>query len=269
MSNRPLILVTNDDGIDSPGLRAAAEAVADLGDLLIIAPLYQQSGAGRSYPPITDKTIYPTEILVNKRPFTAYKVDMSPAQTVLAAIVELAPRPISLCISGINYGENIGSGITSSGTVGAAIEAACSGIPALAVSLETPFEFHRNPSSTTDFKVAAHFTRLFAQQTLAKGLPPRVDLLKIDIPASATPQTPWRMASVSRQRYYELKKRQEQAAQPTELEYQAIINHDTLEPESDVSIFAVEKMVAVVPMTVDLTAPVALAQVARFFNGTA
>jgi 5'-nucleotidase len=265
MTTRPLILVTNDDGIDSPGLRAAAGAVADLGDLLIMAPSHQQSGAGRSFLLKADTTIHPLEISLNGHQHPAYKADVSPAQAVLMAVVGLAERPVDLCISGINYGENVGSGITASGTVGAAIEAADSNIPALAISLGTPKELYLSHSQEIDFSVAAHFTRYFAQQTLKQGLPARVDLLKIDVPATATPQTPWRTASVSRQRYFEAVKPRDKE---TRGDYRIYIDHDTLEPDSDIHVFAVEKQVAVVPMTIDLTAPVALESVTRFFNGS-
>jgi 5'-nucleotidase len=264
MTDRPLILITNDDGIQSPGLRAAAQAVADLGDLLIMAPSTQQTGAGRSYPTNIDDTIHSTYITLNGQQHRAYSAKVSPAQAVRLALTDLAERPIDLCISGINYGENIGSGVTISGTVGAAIEAGCSEIPALAVSLETPQEYHRNHSDAIDFSIAAHFTRLFVQKVLKNGLPPHVDLLKIDVPASATLQTGWRMGRVSRNRYYQaVPKQQRQAGEVT---YQINFNLDQVEPDSDVYILAVEKQVAVVPMTIDLTAPVTLSEVSQFLT---
>ncbi len=267
MANRPLILITNDDGIDSPGLRAAAQAMADLGDLLIVAPSKQQTGAGRSYLNTADKTVHPTKLLLGQTYHPAYTANVSPAQAVNLAYLELAQRPINLCVSGINFGENVGSGVTISGTVGAALEAGCSGIPALAVSLETPHEFHMNHSDEIDFSVAAHFTRQFARLVLAGGLPPHVDLLKIDIPDDATPQTGWRMARVSRQRYYHSKPNEHiQRGDVKGFAYHVEIEADTLEPESDIYVFAVERKVAVVPMTIDLTAPVALSEIADFFN---
>jgi 5'-nucleotidase len=268
MTNKPLILVTNDDGIESPGLHAAAGAVADLGDLLIVAPSSQRSGAGRSYPPVRDKAIHPTEIPLNGRHHPAFKADVSPAQAVLLAALELAERPIDLCVSGINYGENLGSAITTSGTVGAAMEAVNFDIPALAISLETPKEFHNTYSQEIDFTAAAHFTHHFAHQTLIRGLPPDVDLLKIDVPATATLQTSWRMASISRQRYWHPVHSQRTGPdEKRSIDYQAVINYDTLEPESDIHIFSVDKLVAVVPMTIDLTARVALSDITSFFNG--
>lgn len=266
MTNRPLILITNDDGINSPGLHAVAEAVVDLGDLLIMAPSTQRTGAGRSYPANVDDTIHTTHIPLSGAEHIAYKADVSPAQAVRLAMIELAERPIDLCISGINFGENIGSGVTISGTVGAAIEAGSSNIPALAMSLETPHEYHLNHSNDIDFSVAAHFTRLFSQEVLNKGLPNQVDLLKVDIPASATAQTEWRIARVSRHRYYQALPRH--LRQPGKANYHVHFDLDMLEPDSDIYVFAVDRLVSVVPMTIDLTAPVVLGDVNQFYNGT-
>lgn len=264
MAHQPLILITNDDGVQSPGLHATIEAVADLGELLIVAPGKQQTGSGRSYWPKTEPTIHTTTLPLNGSRFTAYYADVSPAVAVSVGIMEFAQRPIDLCISGINFGENVGSGVTISGTVGAAIEAGCSNIPALAVSLETPHQYHLNHSSEVDFSAAAHFTRYFAQRVLQKGLPDGVDLLKIDVPASATADTAWKMAKVSRQRYYEPIPKHLRSENG--LPYGVNFNSDTLEPDSDVYVFAVDKLVAVVPMTIDLTAPVTLPDVADFLN---
>lgn len=268
MPNRPLILLTNDDGVESPGLRAAAQAVAGLGDLLIVAPSTQRSGTGRGHLPVLDHAIYTTQILLNDNYHIAYKAEVTPAQAVMIGVIELAERPIDLCISGVNYGENIGTSVTISGTIGAAIEAATFNIPTLAVSIETAKEYHRNHSEEVDFSVAMHFTRYFAQQTLAKGLPQDVDILKIDIPDSATPDTPWRAATVSRQRYYDpVPSGRKQLEEQKMMDYQVQINYDTLEPDSDIHIFYVERLVAVSPMKIDLTAPVPLDNISRFFNG--
>ncbi len=267
MSDRPLILITNDDGITSPGLHALARAVADLGDLLIVAPSSQQTSAGRSYPPVVDRALHPTEIPLGKTTHPAYKADVSPAQAVLVAVLDLAPRPVNLCLSGINYGENLGTGVTISGTVGAAIEAACFGIPALALSLETPMEFHFNHGAEIDFGVAGHFARSFARQVLDKGLPPGVDLLKIDVPAEATPETPWYPARLSRQRYYEATDGGRGPLDEGDRGYQVKVNYDRLEAESDIYVFAVKRGVAVVPMTIDMTAGLGLKDLIHFFEG--
>lgn len=266
MSHRPLILVTNDDGIDSPGLHAAAQAVSSLGDLLIVAPKTQRTGAGRSYAIHADRTVEETTVPLDGKPQVAYRADVTPAQAVALSVREISERPIDLCISGINYGENVGSGVTISGTVGAAIEAACFGIPAMAVSLETPQEFHLKHGQV-DFGVAAHFVRYFAERVLTQGLPPRVDILKIEIPATATPETEWRSTRVSRDRYYQAAPGDDGAERVVNrFSYRPFVAPERLEHDSDIYVFAVDRLVTVSPMTIDLTAPVVLSDISDFFK---
>ena len=255
----PFILVTNDDGIHSPGLHAAVRAVCDLGEVIVAAPRRQQTGASRSYPPVRDKAIYREEIPVNCHTVTAYGFETSPAQAVLAALLDLVPRPPDLLVSGINFGENLGTGVTISGTIGAAIEAASLGVPGLAVSLETPKEFHYQHSDEVDFSAAAAFTRRFAQLVLSGGLPPDVDILKIDVPSDATPQTPWQLVRVSRQRYHvPLPSGRLSLSDQKGIDYAQAIDWETLEPDSDIHALAVGRVVSVAPLSIDLTARVEL-----------
>jgi 5'-nucleotidase len=199
---RPLILLTNDDGVMSPGLAASAAALAPLGDLLIVAPREQQSGMGRSMPSFHDGRLFETTIHYDGQSWPAYGASASPAQAVLHGVLELADRRPALVVSGINYGENVGTGITASGTVGAALEAAANDIPALAVSLQTDQSQHMTNDPAVDFCTAIYFTRLFAQRWLAAERLPDVDVLKIDIPASATPDTPWVITRLQKGKYY-------------------------------------------------------------------
>jgi 5'-nucleotidase len=198
----PLILLTNDDGITSPGLRAAVRAALPLGELLVVAPSRQWSAASRSMPHGLEERVSRCPLEVDGQPVTAYQVDASPATAVAHALVKLAPRQPALLISGINYGENLGSDVTISGTVGAALQGAAFGIPALASSLQTPKETYDNPSDSVDFTAAIHFTRLFARWMLQAALPFDVDVLKIDVPDDATPETPWRLTRASRHIYF-------------------------------------------------------------------
>src|SRR5512136_339968 len=156
MMDKPIqILLTNDDGIQSPGLWAAAGALSDLGYVHVVAPRDQFSGAGRSLPSTSDGIISPQHMQVNGKLWTVYSVGGTPAQAVLHAICEILPEPPDLIVSGINYGENLGVGITVSGTVGAAMEGASNGIPSLAVSLETDESDHLSYSTKIDFSAAA------------------------------------------------------------------------------------------------------------------
>src|SRR5260221_13888845 len=161
-TDKPLILFTNDDGIGSPGLWAAVEAFADLAELLVVAPREQQSGMGRSLPVASEGRIYEEKRAFTGVEHTVYAVDGTPAQAVQHGVIELAPRLPSLVVSGINYGENTGNGVTISGTVGAALEAASLGIPALAVSQETRIDLHLTYADD-DFSAAAYFARQFGE----------------------------------------------------------------------------------------------------------
>src|SRR5690348_4311153 len=169
MPESPLILVTNDDGLLSPGLHAAAEAVADLGDLLIAAPATQQTAMSRAF--VRDAragVIERVELHVAGRTVAGYAISGSPVMAVTHAVLELADRPIRLCISGVNYGENIGGTIAMSGTVGAALEADAYGIPGIAAAITAQVSEWRS-FGAIDWTAVKHFTRLLARQVLDDG----------------------------------------------------------------------------------------------------
>jgi 5'-nucleotidase len=253
----PLILITNDDGVTSPGLRAAAQAVLSLGEVLVVAPAQQWSGAGRSMPWGLKGHIsrYPLE--VDGQPVTAYQVDTSPALVVLHALLELAPRRPALLISGINYGENMGTDVTISGTVGAALQGAALGVPALAASLQTPKETHADPSDSVDFTAAIHFTRMFARRLLTTSLLFDlfdVDLLKLDVPSNATVETPWRLTRVSRNTYFTpIPPQRSSPTDQARIDYAPLAHPERTEPDSDIYALAVDRVVSIAPLSLDLT----------------
>ena len=253
VTTRPLILLTNDDGFDSPGLVAAAAALMPLGELLIAAPLVRQSGMGRSWPPHSTGVIHRREIRIDGASLSAYAVDGSPAQVVAHALLELAPRLPDLAVSGINFGQNLGTAVTSSGTVGAAMEAAISGLRSMALSLEVDKKYFHDPSDQVDFSAAAHFAGLFAERLLfLPRLPPDVDLLKIDVPRDATPETIWEITRQSRRPYF-VSVRVERSAldEPGRVDY--TMDPSTSEPGTDTHTLAFGKRVSVTPLSVDLT----------------
>ncbi|MBI3241482.1 MAG: 5'/3'-nucleotidase SurE [Chloroflexi bacterium] len=253
-----LILLTNDDGINSPGLRAAAEALSTLGWVTVAAPREQWSGAGRSLPSNTGGVIHAQRQQIGGDHWEVFAVDGTPAQAVQHGILELTPRPPDLVVSGINYGENVGSGITISGTVGAALEAASFGIPSLAGALETWPESHLTHSEDIDFAAAAHFTRFFAALIFQQQLPPDVDVIKVDVPAAATPETPWQVTRLSRQRYYlPIKPQRENLTDPRKVDYHRRLDSEP-EPDSDVAAIASGKFVSVTPLSLDLTSRIDL-----------
>ncbi|MBI5301941.1 MAG: 5'/3'-nucleotidase SurE [Chloroflexi bacterium] len=259
--NAPLIVLTNDDGIQSPGLRALARAVMPLGDVLIVAPLEQQSSMGRAFLGRGDAAS--VNYVVDGKRVRAFAVPTSPAVTARHAFLLLADRPPALLISGINYGENIGNGVTISGTVGAALEGANLGAPALAISVVTAPEFHMSHSDAVDFSVAAHFAAMFARRILARGLPAGVDVLNVNVPQEATESTPWRWTRVSRAAYFYSKiEETPQGKQFTG--YESRVDLATLERDADVRAVIVDCVVSVSPLTLDLTARVAAKERARW-----
>jgi 5'-nucleotidase len=259
MTHQPLILITNDDGIASKGLRGAAEACEPLGEVLICAPAMQQSGTGRSMPPTSEGRIFPQDFLINGRTLTGYAVEGTPAQVVQHGMFEIAARPVDLVVSGINYGENLGEGVTVSGTIGAVLESASFKVPSLAISLETSKEYHYSLSDEIDFSSAAHFLRLFVRRTLEQGLPPHTGILKIEIPSSATPQTEWRWTRLSQVRYFlPVKPHRRKPDDPGPLGYEAITSFDHVERDSDVWAVRVDHVVSVTPLSLDFTAPIDL-----------
>jgi 5'-nucleotidase len=251
------ILLTNDDGIKSPGLWAAAESLSELGYVTVAAPREQSSGVGRSLPLSSDGIIKPEIMVVHGKEWTVYAVGGTPAQSVLHGIFEIMPQKPDIVVSGINYGENVATGVTISGTVGAAFEAASLGIPALAMSLEMPPNMHFSYDTEVDFSIAAYFAKYFANALLNINFPEDMMLMKVDVPSDATLQTPWRVGRLSRRRYY-----WPVPPQRTSWDVPGIISYREhaeldLEPEdSDVSILRVRREISVVPLSLDMTARV-------------
>lgn len=270
--DKPLILLTNDDGIDSPGLAALAAAVDPLGELLIVAPLWQQTGMGRSRTQRhgLDGCISAQQVAYDGRGWPGYAANATPANCVIYAVRELADRPVDLVISGINYGENVGNSVTMSGTVGAAMEAADLGIPALAVSLELPetADYYAHLDNV-DFSAAGAFARQFASLLLAHELPADVDLLKIEVPTSATLETGWVVTRQDRLNYYDSfpAARRDRSTEPGIFEH-TVAKGRFNAPGTDAHALA-HGLVAVTPLSTDLTSRTCLDDLATLLQKNA
>ncbi len=265
---RPLILFTNDDGFQSPGLWAAVEAFAELGDVLVCAPREQQSGMSRSLPVFSTGRIQAEKRLINGVETTVYAVDGTPAQAVQHGILELAERPVSLVVSGINYGENCGNGVTISGTVGAALEASSFGIPAIAASQQTRHDLHLTYSNEVDFTAAAHFTRMFGEWLITSRRPDDVEVLKLDVPFGATAATPWKVTRLSRRRvYWPTRPERVALSEMGKLGYHFDGDPARAEPNSDIYVVLHEGHVSVTPISLDLTSRTDLYRLQQFLQG--
>jgi 5'-nucleotidase len=212
---------------------------------------------GRSLPNTSDGIIREEQLQVNGQKWSVFAVGGSPAQSVLHGVFEVLKRKPDLVVSGINYGENVASGITISGTVGAALEAASLGVPALAVSLEADSKYHLSYSNDVNFLVAADFTARIARLLLGKKLPSDVSVLKVDVPSDATLETPWELTRISMQRYYEpLAPVRKSWAEPGLMGYREA-GDLAIEPEgTDVYALRVKRVVSVCPLSLDMTSRV-------------
>ena len=164
----PKILVTNDDGVHSEGIKALAAALASLGDVTVVAPLTEASAIGHALTlrrPLRLETFGPK----------IYAVDGTPTDCVNIAITHVLDGKPDLIVSGINKGWNLGDDVTYSGTVSGALEGALLGIPSIAVSAQ------RLPQGC-EFESSATAARLTAEAVLDRGMP-KFMLLNINTPA--------------------------------------------------------------------------------------
>jgi 5'-nucleotidase len=174
LSMEKRILVTNDDGVMSPGLFALVKEMRRLGNVSVLAPDRNWSGGG--HVKTLDRALRVRETLLADGT-VAYASDGAPSDCVALATLGYFKEPMDLVVSGINLGANLGHDVTYSGTVTAAMEAVIAGVPGIAVSLEVP-EGHLGK---IDFDPAAHAARTVAQHVFENGLPPEI-LLNVNVP---------------------------------------------------------------------------------------
>lgn len=153
------ILVTNDDGFSAPGIRALAEGLKAVGEVIVAAPAQNQSGKGHSI--VTSDPILMFE-RKQANGVTWYAVEGTPATVTRLALDKLVPRKPDLVVSGINRGENLGIVVYYSGTLGAAREAAMTGVPAIAVSM--------GGNNDADYAATAAAVREMIEQLRAKDM---------------------------------------------------------------------------------------------------
>ena len=172
-SKKPLILVTNDDGINAPGIRFLIDIMNDFGDVVVVAPDSPQSGMGHAI--TINNTLYCEPIVINKNePQSEYSCSGTPADCVKIAVNEILKRKPDLCVSGINHGSNSSINVIYSGTMSAAVEAGTQGIPAIGFSL-------LDYSLDADFTHSREFVKRITLECLNNGVPKGV-VLNVNIP---------------------------------------------------------------------------------------
>jgi 5'-nucleotidase len=249
MEKKPLILVSNDDGITSPGIRHLIEAMTQLGEVVVVAPDSPQSGMGHAI------TIGNTLRLDKSDLFPgveAWQCSGTPADCVkIAKHHILKDRRPDLVVSGINHGANTSVSILYSGTMSAAIEAAMEGLPAIGFSL-CEYGWDANFEHTLPYLIS------IAKEALTKGIPEGV-ALNVNFPAKQ--EEPIKGIKICRQAIAKWQEEFDQRKDPNNRDYYWLMgNFVNLDKGDDTDIAAIEKnYISIVPSTFDLTAHHAMA----------
>ncbi len=249
---KPRILITNDDGVNSSGLLAAYEAVKDLGEVTIVAPATQQSAVGRSM------TLFNPLRLARHRVngVTAYSVSGTPTDAVIIGMFVAMEEKPDLVVSGFNIGENLSTeAATTSGTIGAALEAAGQVVPAIAVSIRVEDEGDKfaDTNNKRDYSVPIRIVRKLAQCVLGGKLPRGVDLLNVNIPSTAGPDTEVVVTRLARKMYNTRVHRRHDPRGRSYYWIDGTVIEDAAEG-TDLHAVVRKNQVSVTPMTMDMTA---------------
>lgn len=169
---KPLILVTNDDGVNAPGIRHLVKLMIQIGEVYVVAPNKPQSGMGHAI--TINSTLSCEEVKINLFTKKEFQCSGTPVDCVKIAIDQILPKKPDLCVSGINHGANSSINVIYSGTMSAAVEAGLNGIPAIGFSL-CDYQYDADFSSSSDFVLA------IAKNVLKNKLPEGV-ILNVNIP---------------------------------------------------------------------------------------
>lgn len=257
------ILIVNDDGINASGLLALANAVRDLGEVKIVAPREQRTGWGVSI------TIFRPLRVENfcLDGFDAYVVDGTPADCTILGINTFFPERPDLVLSGYNAGANLSwMAPPSSGTIGAAIEAAMDGVPAVAFSFEVPSlkEAMEERYTGIHYGGAQGFVRRLARCLLEHGMPTGVDLLSVCLPSEVNEATDVEFTCLAPPMY---KKTVVQGMDPYGIPYYWIkIYADEGDPAegTDVHCLCSQRRISVTPLSLDATSRIQASSLEEF-----
>lgn len=240
---KPLILITNDDGITAPGLRALIKYMTAIGDVVVVAPDSPQSGMGHAI--TIDSTLYSKKMQIDAE-HEEYSCSGTPADCVKMALQELLDRKPDICVSGINHGSNSSINVLYSGTMSAAIEAGIEGIPAIGFSL-CDYSWEAN------FDAAESFIKNIVTEALTNGIPKGV-VLNVNIPNLAKEEI--KGIKICRQAKANWKEKFDKRTNPMGKEYYWLTGEfELLDKGEDTDEWAlVNGYVSIVPTQFDLTA---------------
>ncbi|MBL7885475.1 MAG: 5'/3'-nucleotidase SurE [Flavobacterium sp.] len=172
MPNKPLILITNDDGINAPGIRVLIDVMSQLGKVVVVAPDSPQSAMGHAI--TINNTLYINKISKENATVEEYSCSGTPVDCVKIAVNEILKQKPDLCVSGINHGSNSSINVIYSGTMSAAVEGGIEGIPSIGFSL---LDYNWN----ADFEPVKNAVHKIAQEVLNNKLPEGV-VLNVNFP---------------------------------------------------------------------------------------
>ena len=198
-ADRKLVMVTNDDSVQSNGIIELARAAAKSAEAIIVAPEQPQSATALSL--TFHKPLRVTKVRRDK--FECYAVSGSPGDCVMVGVNKVLPRRPDLVVSGINIGDNnTFQDVLASGTVAAALESAISGIPAIAFSMEVSGEsMFALEYDQPDFRNAALIAGEIIRDVLENGMPQGAEVLNVNFPRRVQPTTPIKLTEVGRRKY--------------------------------------------------------------------
>lgn len=249
---KPLILVTNDDGITAPGLRALVRYMAAIGDVVVVAPDSPQSGMGHAI--TLDNTLYSKKMKIDPEngAKAEYNCSGTPADCVKLGLQVLLDRKPDLCVSGINHGSNSSINVIYSGTMSAAIEAGIEGIPAIGFSL-CDYSWEAN------FKPCEAAIKKIVEGAIENGIPKGV-VLNVNIPKLEKEQL--KGIKICRQARANWKEKFDKRTNPMGKDYYWLTGEfELLDNGEDTDEWALANgYISVVPTQFDLTAHHAISQ---------
>jgi 5'-nucleotidase len=250
---RPLILVTNDDGYNAPGINHLIEFVKEIAEVVVVAPDSPQSGMGHAITIDSTLEVHRLDLDGAYKGLQAYSTSGTPADCVKLALHEILDRKPDLVVSGINHGANSSINVIYSGTMSAAIEAGVEGIAAIGFSL-------LDYSWSANFEACKNVVQTLVKEALDKGIPSGT-VLNVNIPK--TDGAAVKGMRVCRQAKANWKERFDKRISPTGKEYYWLTGDFILLDEGeDTDIAALEAVyVSIVPTQFDLTAHHSMAHI--------
>lgn len=244
MSNKPLILVSNDDGITAPGIKNLVESVKKLGDVVVVAPDSPQSGMGHAI--TISKPLRLQKMPIFGDEVVSYQCSGTPADCVKLALDIVVDRKPDLLVSGINHGSNSSINVIYSGTMSAAVEGAIDGLNAIGFSLQD-FSFE------ADFTVSSLVAEQVAKKVLEEGLDDGV-LINVNIPKISLEQ--YKGMKICRQARAKWQEEFDEREDPNGRKYYWLTGKFIdLDQGDDTDVWALKNgFVSVVPTQFDLTA---------------